>query len=337
MGRKKMIAAGILIAAIVTVSVLVIHIKNNKKTQPEFVLSYAENQTPNYPTTLGAEYFAQLVEEQTEGRIKIAVYSEAQLGSEKEVIKQMQFGGIDFARLSLSQLAEFEPELNVLQMPYLYNDSQHMWKVLESSIGDDFLDVISDCDLIGMSWYDAGARNFYSSVKPIEKLEDMSGLRIRVQESELMADMVKALGAQPFQIAYSDVYSAIERGIVDGAENNWPSYETMQHYMVAEYFTVDEHARVPEVQVCSAHTWSKLSESDREIIIQCARKSAVYERELWQKQEEESKNIALSHGVKVIELSKEEKQRFRQAVMSVYEKYCKDYMDVLNEIIQMGD
>ena len=186
--------------------------------EPEYVFSYAENQPEDYPTTLGAKYFAELVEERTNGRIRILVQPVGVLGSENKVIKQMQYGGIDFARVSLAQLAEYIPSLNVLQMPYLYTDSDHMWRVLDGEIGDAFRESVSADDVIGLSWYDAGARNFYNSVQPITCLEDLKGMRIRVQESDLAVDMVEALGATAIPIAYGDVYASLERQVVDGAE-----------------------------------------------------------------------------------------------------------------------
>ena len=149
--------------------------------EPEFVLTYAENQAEDYPTTLGAYRFAQLVEERTGGRIQIQVNAGGTLGDERTVIEQLQFGGIDFARVSLSPLAEFVPRMNVLQMPYLYNDSQHMWRVLEGPVGDEFLGAVDSAGLTALSWYDAGARNFYSSRKPVQTVEDVKGMRIRVQ------------------------------------------------------------------------------------------------------------------------------------------------------------
>ena len=261
------------------------------EVEPEYVFSYAENQPEDYPTTLGAKYFAELVEERTNGRIRILVQPVGVLGSENKVIKQMQYGGIDFTRVSLAQLAEYIPSLNVLQMPYLYTDSDHMWRVLDGEIGDAFLESVSADDVIGLSWYDAGARNFYNSVKPVTCLEDLKGMRIRVQESDLAVDMVEALGATAIPIAYGDVYASLERQVVDGAENNWPSYEAMRHYEVAKYYTVDEHSRVPEMQICSAYTWQKLSPEDREIILECARESAIYEREVWTQREEQSRSL----------------------------------------------
>lgn len=337
MNRKRaaLILAGM--AVVIAGSILLWQNMKQKEAVPEFVLSYAENQAEDYPTTLGAKKFAELVEMRTDGRIRILVKAEGELGAEKEVIQQTQYGGIDFARVSLSQLAEYVPELNVLQMPYLYTDSEHMWRVLDGELGNDFLDEVNDDDLVGLAWYDAGARSFYTTGKPITCLEDIKGMHIRVQESELMADMVESLGAVAVPVDYEKVYSYLERGRVDGAENNWPSYESMKHYEVAEYFTVDEHTRVPEMQICSAYTWEKLSEEDRQIILMCARESALYERELWTEREKESRQIAQACGTKVVELSEEEKKRFQNAVMRVYEKYCGEYMDVIDAIIAEGD
>lgn len=306
------------------------------EVEPEYVFSYAENQPEDYPTTLGAKYFAELVEERTNGRIRILVQPVGVLGSENKVIKQMQYGGIDFTRVSLAQLAEYIPSLNVLQMPYLYTDSDHMWRVLDGEIGDAFLESVSADDVIGLSWYDAGARNFYNSVKPVTCLEDLKDMRIRVQESDLAVDMVEALGATAIPIAYGDVYASLERQVVDGAENKWPSYEAMRHYEVAKYYTVDEHSRVPEMQICSAYTWQKLSPEDREIILECARESALYEREVWTQREEQSRSIAIENGTKVVELSAEEKKRFQNAVYGVYEKYCGDDMGLIEEILKEG-
>lgn len=337
MTKKKILAELLIIIAVAAIGCILLRqwlIPEEK--EPEFVFAYAENQAEDYPTTLGAKRFAELVEERTEGRIRILVQAEGVMGTEKEIIQQMQYGGVDFARVSLSQLAEFISELNVLQMPYLYEDSEHMWRVLDGEIGDEFLAGVSDNGLVGLSWYDAGARNFYNSSRPIASLEDIEGMRIRVQESELMADVMEALGAYAVPMEYADVYSGLERGIVDGAENNWPSYESMNHYEVAKYFTVDEHTRVPEMQICSTYTWEKLSVEDQQIILECAKESAVYERELWTEREQQSRELVIQHGTEVVELSAEERKRFQNAVMGVYEKYCGEYMDVIERIIAEG-
>ena len=337
MNKKRKIILSLIVLIMVVGAIGVKIYLTPKEIEPEYVFSYAENQTEDYPTTLGGMRFAELVEQRTGGRIRIIVQAEGQMGTEKEVIQQLQYGGIDFARVSLSQLAEFVPQMNVLQMPYLYENSEHMWRVLDGDIGHTFLDAASSSDLVGLSWYDAGARNFYNSVKPITCLEDIKGMRIRVQESEVMADMVEELGAIALPITYAEVYSSLERGLCHGAENNWPSYEAMRHYEVAKYYSVDEHTRVPEMQICSRHTWEKLSEEDREIIRQCAKESALYQRELWAQREEESRQKALANGVEEVLLASEEKQRFRQEMAKIYEKYCSDYMDMINQIIAEGE
>ncbi|MCF0129893.1 MAG: TRAP transporter substrate-binding protein [Pseudobutyrivibrio sp.] len=326
----------ILIMTIIAVSVLLWNrfgISEEDAT-PEFVLSYAENQNADHPSTKGAVRFAEMVKERTNGRILILIKDEGQMGTETEVLKQMKYGGIDFARVSISQLAGYAPELNVLQMPYLYEDSEHMWRVLDGELGDAFLSNVSDQDFVGLSWYDAGSRSFYTAGRQIKTIEDVQGLRIRVQDSsQLMTDVITALGGVPVPMDYAKVYSAIETGEVDGAENNWPSFESMRHYEVAKYFTLDEHTRVPEMQLVSAHTWEKLSKEDQAIIIECARESSLYERKLWNQQESKAKEAAIAGGTEVFEMSPEEKARFREAMTEVYEKYCGNSMDIIERII----
>ncbi|MFV0362200.1 MAG: TRAP transporter substrate-binding protein [Suipraeoptans sp.] len=336
MKNKILFAIGIVLVLFVLIYATTLYSGGRAVDEPEIILSYAENQTADYPTTLGGYKFAELVEERSEGRIKVLVKPEAELGSETEVIKQMQFGGIDFARVSLAQLYAYLPALSVLQMPYLYKDSEHMWKVLDGEIGDEFLSGFDSAGLVGLSWYDAGARNFYST-KPITSLEDIEGMRIRVQDSQLMKDVIEALGAVTVTVDYADVYSALQLGDVEGAENNWSSYVAMEHYEVAKYFTEDQHIRLPEVQVISSTTWDKLSEEDREMIIECAKESAIYERKLWVEQAEESKAIALDKGVILIELDEKEKEKFYQATQVVYEEYCEEYMDIINKIATIGE
>lgn len=329
--RKKRILGCLIIMVLIVITAFLL--TGKKETVPEYIFTYAENQTKDYPTTLGALKFAELVEERTEGRIRIQVKAEGVMGSESEVIRQMQYGGIDFARISIAQLSDFIPQMNVLQLPYLYKDSSHMWRVLDGEIGERFLEYSEGYDLIGLSWYDAGARNLYCSVKPIRTLEDIQGLRIRVQEAKMMSDMITALGAVPVQIPYDQVYAALERNQVDGAENNWPSYETMQHYEVAGYYTVDEHIRIPEMQICAKHTWEQLSEDDRQIITECARESALYERQLWTERERQARENALKNDAQEIYLTAEEKEKFREAMMPVYEQFYADYGEDIEQIL----
>lgn len=304
---------------------------------PDYVLTYAENQPEDYATTLGAYEFARLVEAETDGRIVIRVVSDGELGDEEEIWKQLKLGGIDFARMSLSPLVDDLPKLNVLFLPYLYRDDTHMWAVLDGEMGEEFLAEFEGSGGKALSWYDGGARNFYTVHGPVRSPEDLEGLRIRIQSSEMMEDLVEALGAVPVSMAFSEVYAGLQTGVIDGAENNWSSFESSGHYRVAGYYTVDEHSRVPEVQLVSEPAWEKLSAKDREILLRCAKESAAYEREMWKRQQEEAERAVWESGCTVIELSAEEKEAFYRCVEPVYDKYCAEYMDIVEKIRKIGE
>ena len=299
---------------------------------PEFVLTYAENQPAGYPTVLGAQYFADLVRERTGGKVIIQIKHSGEFGSEAEVLAQMAFGGIDFARVSLAELSDEIPKLNVLQLPFLYEDANHMWRILDGQIGQEFLEVFSEAGLVGLSWYDAGARCFYTDELPIRSAADLAGLRVRVQGSQMVADMVTLLGAEPMPLDYDDVYYAFELGKIDAAENNWPAYEALSHWQVARYFTADEHSRVPEIQLASERLWQELPEEYRQIILECARELALYQRELWRLQVEKSRMKVLDSGCQEIQLTYAAKEEFRRLLQPLYEQYCADYMDLVEQI-----
>ncbi len=303
--------------------------------QPKLILRYADNQPENYPTTLAAKYFAQLVEERTHGDIRIRVYSNAVLGSENSVFEQVQFGGIDFTRVSMGTLSEYDPEVEVLQLPYLYDDADHMWRVLDGDIGQSFLSSVqSSVGVIGLSWFDAGARSFYTRER-VTCLEDLAGLTIRVQESGFMSRVVEQLGANAVKIPYEDVYSALQTAQIDGAENNWPSYESTGHFETAPYFLRDEHCRLPEMQIMSPLALDKVAaveEGYAALLMEAARESALYERELWKKQERESEEGAEKLGCVVTELSDGERSRFRQAVQPIYDGYPEELQALIRKI-----
>ena len=328
--KKTLTFLMILIAA--TSMMLFANGESEAKAAGPMVLRYADNQPYDYPTTEAARYFAQLVEERTDGRIKIEVYHGGQLGDEKAVIEQLQFGAVDFARVSLSPLAEFEKSLNVLQLPYLYSSYDQMWKVLDGPIGKDFLASVQPQGLIGLAWYDGGARNFYNSKRPVDELSDLKGLKIRVQENNLMMDMVAALGAKATPMPYGEVYSGLQTGVIDGAENNWPSYESTSHYEVAPYYTLDAHTRVPEMVMCSEITWNKLSAEDQAIIAECAQESAIKERELWLEREAASEAKVREGGAVITELKPGEMEKFQAAMDPLYATYGKGYEDIIQAI-----
>lgn len=301
---------------------------------PELILRYADNQPEDYPTTKAAEYFAQLVEERTQGKISVRVYSDGELGNEVSVLEQVQFGGIDLTRVSMGTLAEFYPDVEVLQLPFLYDDADHMWRVLDGPIGEKFLISTRGVGVIGLSWFDAGARSFYTR-KQIRCLGDLQGMVIRVQESEFMSRMVELLGAVPVQIPYGDVYSALQTAKIDGAENNWPSYESTGHFEAAPYFLLDEHSRLPEMQIMSTVALDKIAEVDKDyvqIVRECAKECAAYERELWKQRETDSEQMVKDYGCVVTELTEAQLEEFRQAVQPLYADFSEEEQKLIQQI-----
>lgn len=305
-----------------------------KENQPKLILRYADNQPEDYPTTMAAEYFARLVQERTHGKILIRVYPNGELGDENRVLEQVQFGGIDMSRISMGTLSDHFPNIEVLSLPYLYDDADHMWRVLDGQIGNSFLASTRQADVIGLSWYDAGARSFYTRER-ITCLEDLQDMKIRVQESDLMHRMVEVLGAVPVEIQYGEVYSALQTGKIDGAENNWPSYESTGHFEAAPYFLLDEHSRLPEMQIISTIAWDKIAEIDPDyitILVSCAKESALYERQLWKEREAQSEERVRNLGGTVTELSDGELQKFRDAMQPLYESYPEDIQALIAKI-----
>lgn len=307
----------------------------NGKTEADIsdtpiVLRLAETHGADYPTTQGDYEFARLVEERSDGRIRILVYPDAQLGEEKAVIEQVQFGAIDFTRVSISPLAAFSENFNALQMPYLYRNADHMWKVLNSRLGDDFLGSLLPAGFVGLSWFDSGARSFYNSVRPIKSVEDFKGLKIRVQESSLMAGLVEALGAVATPMPFGLVYSAIQTGVIDGAENNWPSYFSTEHYEVARYFTIDEHTRVPEITIASKITMDRLSDEDQRLIMKAAKDSMAFQINAWKEYEKEAEAAIEANGNEIFYL--EDNSSFQAAMQPLYDALSPDLQNIVKEI-----
>ncbi len=304
---------------------------------PDYVLTYAENQTKDYPTTQGAQYFADLVSKETGGKVEILVYPDAKLGDEVSTVEQCVLGGIDFTRVSLSTVTDKSAESNVLMLPFLYQDADHMWRVLDGDIGSDVMKTFDGTGITPLSWYDAGVRSFYTRTRA-SCLADLKGMKIRVQPSaEIPEQMVSLLGASTVKLDYSDVYSALQTGRIDGAENNWSSYEAMQHYEMAPYYLEDEHMRIPELQIMSTSTAQKLPDKYMDVIRECAKKSALHERELWTERETKAKERAVKAGCEAIPLSEEEKTKFRQAVQPLYDEYDASYGDLLARINALRD
>lgn len=268
--------------------------------QAAVVYQLSDNQPGDYPTTIGDLKFAELVNQRTNGRIKIDVYHSAQLFDEKSAIETAQMGGLAFCRVNAQPLSDFTKALGVLSLPYLFRDEDHLWKVLNGPIGEELLKEMEANALVGLVYYDSGSRNFYNSKRVVKTPADMKGLKIRVQQSKLMMGLVESLGASATPMPYGEVYTGLQSGVIDGAENNWPSYYSTSHWEVARYFTLDHHTRTPEILCMSKAIWDKLSADDKKIIKQAALDSQDIQRKSWKEYEEKSIKIITASGKNTI-------------------------------------
>jgi tripartite ATP-independent transporter DctP family solute receptor len=272
----------------------------------------ADTQPADYPTVRALEYMGELVRKRSGGRHTLHIFHSRQLGEEKETIEQTRIGAIDMNRTNVAPLASFIPEANVLALPFLFRSVEHLHHVLDGPIGDEILASFEAHGLVGLAFYDSGARSIYNSVRPVRRLEDLKGLRIRVQQSDMMVEMMRALGAEPIAMPYGQVNVGLATGLIQGAENNWPSYVTTDHYRSARYLTLTEHTMSPEVLIVSRRSWDTLSDQDKRMFKEAARESARAMHEQWLKLERDSRRQAEVSGVDVVSLA--DRAPFERAV-----------------------
>jgi tripartite ATP-independent transporter DctP family solute receptor len=276
----------------------------------------ADTQAEDYPTVRALQFMAKQVEERTKGRHTIRVFHSRQLGEEKETIEQTRVGAIDLNRTNVAPIGSLIPAANVLALPFLFRSFDHLHKVLDHAVGEEILASFQRQGFIGLTFYDSGARSIYNSVKPVRSLADLKGLRIRVQQSDLMVDMMRALGAEPIELPYGQVLTGLQTKLIDGAENNWPSYVTTNHYKAAPYYTLTEHTMGPEVLVMSRRAWEGLSDEDKTIFRDAARASGRFMRGVWSGLDETSRQQARSNGNTIV--GNFDRKPFENAMTSIY-------------------
>lgn len=285
------------------------------------VLDYADNQSEEYPTVAAAEKFAQLVKQKTNGRVVVNIQPGAKLANEEIVLKQLEFGTIDMSRISTPYFANTFDEFKVLQLPYLFDSTEHMHKVLDGNIGQRFLNLTENENVIALCWFDAGARNFYTVNKPIRKLEDFQLMKLYVQPSEVSVAMANILGATPIPLAYGEVYGALMSGEIEGAENNFSSYISVKHIDAAKYLTLTEHMRQPELVVISKAALKELTPADQKAVREAAKEAAKYERIVWAQFEAEARKEAIKKGTKIISLDSKELEKIKVALRKLENSY----------------
>jgi tripartite ATP-independent transporter DctP family solute receptor len=260
----------------------------------------SDTQSDDYPTVQALHYMGSLVEERSGGRHHVRVFHSRQLGEEKETLEQTRAGAIDINRTNVALIGALAPAANVLAMPFLFRSVEHLQKVLDGPIGNEILNSFEPYGFVGLAFYDSGARSIYNSAHPIHSLDDLKGLRIRVQQSRQMSDMIRALGAEPVELPYGQVKTGLATGLIDGAENNWPSFVTTDHYRFAGFYTLTEHTMSPEVLVMSQKAWASLSVEDQALFREAAKDSSHFMREQWKDLEEHTRQRAEAAGVKIV-------------------------------------
>ena len=262
----------------------------------------ADTHVRDYPTVQAVEYFGQLLSERTDGRLGLNMYAGGQLGNERDTLEITTFGGLDFNRVNLAPLNSIEPLTIVAALPFLFESTNHMRTSLDGDVGDEILASLEKHGLIGLCFYDSGARSFYNTRGPINMPDDMKGLKLRVPGSDLYVAMVKSLGADATPMPLDEVYQSLAQGVIDGAENNWPSFDSGRHFEVARYYSLTQHLLAPEVFVMSKISWDKLSAKDQDIVRRSARDSVARMRTLWDRQVAKSRKTIMASGVKVNEV-----------------------------------
>ena len=254
----------------------------------------------SHPVHKAMVFMSERLADKSKGELTVQIYPSNQLGSERECVELLQIGSLGMTKVSAAVMSSFAPDFQVLSFPYIFRDKDHFFKVQDSDIGKDLLLQSEKYWLRGMCYYDAGSRSFYTSEKAIRTPEDLKGQKIRVMQSPIAIAMVKAMGGSPTPMASGEIYTAVQQGVVDGAENNPPSYYFSRHYEVAKYYTLDEHASIPDVLLISTHIWNKLSEKEQKWLQEAIDESVVYQRKLWAESEKECLEDSKANGVEII-------------------------------------
>jgi tripartite ATP-independent transporter DctP family solute receptor len=293
-----------------------------------------DTQPQEHPTVQAIVYMDQLVRDRTQGRHRINVFHSGTLGEQTKTFEQTRLGAIDINRTNMAPFTSFIGVANILGMPFLFRSVDHLHKVLDGQIGEDILDGLRPYGFIGLAFYEAGSRSVYTSERPVRMLEDLKGLRIRLQQSDLMINLFKAFGAESVLLPYTQTMTGLSTKLIDAAENNWPSYMTSKHYTVAPYYSLTEHTMTPDILLMSSSTWDSLSREDQQIFRQAARESSKFMRSQWEAQEERAQRQARDVGVAVIKI---DKKPFEAAAAGLYDQVLLDSgLNLLLESIRMA-
>ena len=317
---------------ILLMAMLVLGLSSCKKQGGTKVLYLGHSLPQSHPVHKGILEFQRVLDEKSGGTVQIKVFPDAQLGSEREVLELLQIGSLAATKVSAATLSNFVPEYHILGIPYLFRSKEHQFSVLEGEIGKSILEKGSKFWLRGLCYYDAGSRSFYTSEKAIRTPEDLKSLKIRVMNNQMAINMVNSMGGSATPLSYSELYTAIQQGVVDGAENNPPSFVSSNHYEISKYYTLDQHSSVPDVLVIGTKFWEQLTAQEKFWVQDAANESSQAQKVFWNESVEESIRVAKEHGVEVII---PEKSLFAEKSKSVVEGFVKEYPEfapIVNQI-----
>jgi tripartite ATP-independent transporter DctP family solute receptor len=302
--------------------------------QDKLVLKASDVHAEGYPTVEAVENIGRKMSKATNGRVTVQMYPSMQLGGEKEAIEQAQVGAIAFARVSVGPMGAVVDELNVFNLPYVFRDTAHAQKVMDGPIGQELLDKVTNSGrgLVGLCWMDAGARSFYNTQHPLKTMADLKGLKFRVMGNPMFVEMANSMGGNGVAMGYNQVFNALQTGVIDGAENNPPSFVFDNHYQVAKYYTIDEHLIVPELLVMSKKVYDQLTPKEQELLRKYAREAQLEERKLWEANEKKAMDKAKASGVQIVHISADAKKELQAAVKPVWDKYGPKYADMIKRI-----
>ena len=281
------------------------------------VLNLAHGLNTQHPVHEAMEFMAERVREKSKGKLIVEIFPSEQLGNEKECIEALQLGYLAMTKTSSGPMESFVPQIKVYGIPYLFRDSEHSWKVFNGPIGSELLAAGEAKGLKGLCYYDAGARSFYAQ-KAINSPEDLKGMKVRVLNSVMSMQMIDAMGGSATPISWGELYTSLDQGLVDAAENNPPSFETSRHYEICDYYSLDEHTRLPDMLVISMRVWNSLTPEFQHVLSEAIDESVEYQRKIWAEAEDSAMKKVQEDGVKII---RPDKEPFRQAVKSMWERY----------------
>ncbi|PSJ20734.1 C4-dicarboxylate ABC transporter [Halomonas sp. ND22Bw] len=281
---------------------------------------------PSYPNSMALESFAEEVAENTDGRIEPKVYHNGVLGAQPDAIEQTRNGALNFANFNMGPMGPIVSATNILSLPFIFQSPDDMYRVMDGDIGERFAEALEEKNLVALSWFGSGARSLYNTDHPVTTPGDVEGLKVRVMNNDLYVQMIDELGGNATPMAYSEVYQSLKTGVIDGAENNYPSFESSGHYEVAKYYSLTEHLILPECLCVAKSSWDELSEQDQGIVREAAQNAAVEQRRLWEERAETSRQRVLDDGVEINEVA--DKSAFQAEMQPIYDDFVASHPDL---------